>query len=102
MIYLKEGLEEDGYQLFTLKDLSHYPGQILARSFIIAIKYGFYSPEHSYIFDNLVTPKGLLPIDLIAINLTGTNVENIRRRIYFAADQLNIEKSAFKFEFSKE
>lgn len=68
-IYLKKDLEEDGNQLFTFTDLSHYPLQILVRAFIIAIKYGFYSPEHNLIFDRIETPGRLLLIDLMAFNL---------------------------------
>ena len=65
-MYLKENLEEEEKTLFTLSDLFHSPIQLILRSFIISIKYGFYSLEHTQIYKSIKFTTNLSFIDLLA------------------------------------
>ena len=79
-LYLSEDLEEEGYKLLDWKEMFQFPQLIMCRSFIIAVKYGYYSAEHMLIFANVIKPKDLLGHDLISTALSSTDANIIEER----------------------
>jgi hypothetical protein len=94
-INLKEQVEEKGYRLLSFRDLVHIPVIIICRCIMVAVKYGFYSPEHMIIFKSIPLPKEFDGADKIGETIKTKNTDNIRSRILIAVKQLGIEPSSF-------
>ena len=82
--YLKDDLEQDGKTVFTVLDLIHYPIQVFMRSFIISIKYGYYSKEHFSIFKQIYNTKFLSMVDLLVSSVLEKDVEILKDRMMYA------------------
>lgn len=58
-------------------DYVDYWSLILARSCVIAAKYGFYHPAHQYITANVELPTYIFERELVAVQELGHSVDNV-------------------------
>lgn len=87
---------------FNIMDHIYWITLVLVRAFVIATKYGIYSPEHFKIYENIRVNQYLTTFDLISVTHKDRSIFNLYDRLLLVSKWLKIDMKEFNFLFKEE
>jgi hypothetical protein len=91
-VALKDPEEEENQWVWDINFFDYFfiPVILIARCFILGVKYSFYSDQHVHIIENHTLPNILLSLDLIAFQSMNDMYDLIRDRIKEAMHKADV------------